>query len=176
VCVAQCGINAYVLDGRLIKVEGQRKTRPTGEGSVSKEQRIGQYVYHPDRILTPLMRTGREGIRRICPISWDEALRPDCFPLIAIRQESGPESVVFFTGSLMVETFSQRLAHFFRLPETIATESSTCFSPQPLRPSDLWVDGRADLKHTGCILNGVPTPTIPQPRRLPHFLVPWEEV
>ena len=45
VCVAQCGINAYVLDGRLIKVEGAEEN-PTNRGRLCvKGTANRQYVW-----------------------------------------------------------------------------------------------------------------------------------
>jgi anaerobic selenocysteine-containing dehydrogenase len=53
---SHCGIDAHVRDGVIVKVEGT-KENPHSEGTLcSKGAASRQYVYHKDRILTPLIR------------------------------------------------------------------------------------------------------------------------
>ena len=53
-----CGIDAYVKDGAVVKVEGT-KENPNSEGTLcSKGNANRQYIYHKDRIRTPLVRKG----------------------------------------------------------------------------------------------------------------------
>jgi anaerobic selenocysteine-containing dehydrogenase len=100
------------------------------------------------------MRTGERGSGEFVPISWDEALDRIASRLIAIKQDWGPESVVFFAGfPKWLRPFLKRLAHSFGSPN-YCTESSTCFLATTL--ANLLTYGRTvvpDLKHTTCILN-----------------------
>ena len=68
ILVTHCGIDAYVKDGVVVKVEGT-KENPHSEGTLcSKGNANRQYIYHKDRIRTPLVRKGRAGrIRTLCP-------------------------------------------------------------------------------------------------------------
>jgi anaerobic selenocysteine-containing dehydrogenase len=124
---SHCGIDAYVKDGVVVKVEGT-KENPNSEGTLcSKGNASRQYIYHKDRIRTPLIRKGgREG-GRLVPASWDEALDLIAERLLQIKKESGPESVAFFTGyPKWMRPFLKRLAHNFGSPN-FCTESSVCF-------------------------------------------------
>ena len=53
-----CGINAYVKDGKVIKIEGI-DGHPANDGKLcTKGLANRQYIYREDRIKTPLRRTG----------------------------------------------------------------------------------------------------------------------
>ncbi len=98
VCGFQCAIDAYVKDGRLIKVEGT-EANPVNRGRLCvKGAANRQWIYNPERIQTPLVRTGERGQGAFRPISWEEAFDRIASRLLEIKAESGPESVVFFAG------------------------------------------------------------------------------
>lgn len=68
-----CGINAYVKDGKVIKIEGM-DGHPSNDGRLcSKGLANREYIYREDRIKTPLKRVGKRGEGKFEPISWDEA-------------------------------------------------------------------------------------------------------
>lgn len=123
-----CGVSAYVLDGRIIKVEGD-ENHPHNRGLLcTKGASNRQYIYSENRILTPLRRIGARGEGRFAPISWDEAYAEIAEKLNAIKEESGPEAVSFFSGySKWYRPFLRRLAFSFGSPN-YATESSCCFT------------------------------------------------
>ena len=54
-----------------------------------------QYINHPDRILYPMKRTGPRGSGEFTRISWDEALDMVEQKWTQLKQEYGPESVIF---------------------------------------------------------------------------------
>lgn len=55
---AHCGVDAYVKDGEIIKIEGT-KDHPLNQGLLcTKGASNRQYIYREDRIKTPLKRTG----------------------------------------------------------------------------------------------------------------------
>ena len=56
-----CGVDAYVKDGRIIKVEGI-DGHPMNNGLLcTKGLSNREYIYRKDRILTPLKRVGGRG-------------------------------------------------------------------------------------------------------------------
>jgi len=74
ICDYQCGIDAYVKDGRLIKVEGT-EVNPVNNGRLcSKGAASKQWIYSPERLQTPLLRAGERGSGAFTSISWEEAL------------------------------------------------------------------------------------------------------
>ena len=58
---SHCGVDAYVRDGRIIKVEGTRQ-HPVNKGVLCTRGACSrEYVYSSDRIHTPLRRIGPRG-------------------------------------------------------------------------------------------------------------------
>ena len=96
--MTQCGLDLYVKDGKIIKVEGS-KEHPYNIGTLcSKGAASRQYIYHEDRLKTPLKRTGPRGSGKFEPISWDKALDTISAKFNEIKKQNGPESVAFFSG------------------------------------------------------------------------------
>lgn len=148
-----CGIDAYVKDGVVIKVEGT-KENPHSEGTLcSKGNANRQYVYHKDRIRTPLVRVGERGSGQFTSVSWEEALDLIARRLLQIRQESGPESVVFFSGyPKWMRPFLKRLTHSFGSPN-YCTESSVCSRAGYLAGHLTYGGlGKPDIARSKCLL------------------------
>jgi anaerobic selenocysteine-containing dehydrogenase len=123
---SHCGIDAYVKDGVIVKVEGTREN-PHSEGTLcSKGNANRQYVYHKDRIRTPLVRKGDRFTGSLVPVSWEDALDLIAYRLSKIKAESGPESIIFYVGfPKWQRPFVKRLALGFGSPN-FCTESSVC--------------------------------------------------
>ena len=73
-CSATCGVNAFVKDDRVVKIEpaafpGSDHQRICLKGIAMATQRI----HHPDRLVQPLIRAGERGSGQWRPVSWDEA-------------------------------------------------------------------------------------------------------
>lgn len=93
-----CGLDCYVKDGRILKVEGTPE-HPYNKGCIcAKGAANRNYIYRSDRIKTPLRRTGRRGEGKFEPITWEEAYREISRNLLRIRDAYGPHAVAFFTG------------------------------------------------------------------------------
>ena len=130
VCDRACGINAYVLDGKIIKIEGC-ETSPGGKGYLCPRGISGRgYIYKKNRILYPMKRIGERGEGRFERISWDEAYRIIAEQLGEVKRTYGPQAVTFYSGhTKWYRTFVQRLAYSFGTPN-YATESSCCFTSE----------------------------------------------
>jgi anaerobic selenocysteine-containing dehydrogenase len=150
---SHCGIDAYVKDGVIIKVEGTRENANSGGTLCSKGSASRQWIYHKDRIRTPLLRTGERGSGEFKPISWDQALDTIGNKLLQIKAESGPEEVAFFVGyPKWMRPFVQRLAHAYGSPN-FATESSTCFTATMVAAKlNYGYFGPPDLPNARCLL------------------------
>lgn len=122
-----CGINAYVKDGVVIKVEGD-PNHPYNHGKLCpKGSSNRQYIYREDRIRTPLRRVGERGEGKFEPISWDEAYKEIADHLLPIREKYGPNSVVFFSGfTKWYRPWLQRFAYSFG-SVNYCSENSVCF-------------------------------------------------
>lgn len=123
-----CGINAYVKDGKLLKVEGMDEHPRSRGGLCTKGLSNRGYVYREDRILTPLRRVGERGEGRFEPITWDEAYKEISDRLLAIRARDGADAVAFFGGyNKWYRPWLRRFAHSFGT-FNYGTESSTCMT------------------------------------------------
>lgn len=124
----QCGLDCYVKDGRIIKVEGSLENPHSAGTLCAKGAAQRQWIYHEERLRTPLKRVGPRGSGEMVPISWTEALDTITENLQRLKAESGPESVVFYCGyPKQMRPFVQRLAFLYGSPN-YCTESSTCFT------------------------------------------------
>jgi anaerobic selenocysteine-containing dehydrogenase len=122
---SHCGMDAYVKNGRIIKVKRSKETHNTGT-LCAKGAAGRQYVYHPDRLTIPLIRTGERGPGRFEPASWEDALSLVSNRFNEIKTETGPQSVIFCAiYPKWMRPFLKRLAHSFGSPN-YASESSTC--------------------------------------------------
>jgi anaerobic selenocysteine-containing dehydrogenase len=75
-CPDTCSLEVTVTDGRVTAV-GAAKTsaHPVMSDFIcSKVASFDRRVYHPDRLLYPMRRTGAKGSRTFARITWDEAI------------------------------------------------------------------------------------------------------
>jgi anaerobic selenocysteine-containing dehydrogenase len=98
-CHGNCGQKLYIQDGKLIRIEGD-EDHPWSQGrSCPRVLALTQYMYHPDRITTPLKRVGPRGSGKFEPISWDEVYGICEERMGKIREQYGAESVIFVQGT-----------------------------------------------------------------------------
>ena len=98
-CPDSCGWQVTVDDGVAVKIRGN-PDHPFSQGELCpKVNRLLDRVYSPDRLLTPLRRTGRKGEGRFEPISWDDALAEIGTRLSDVIDTHGAESVLPFSDA-----------------------------------------------------------------------------
>ena len=97
-CPSRCAILGYLDEDRVVKIEGQ-PTSIRNQGKVcAKGQTGATKLYDPDRLLTPLKRTGKRGEGKWKQISWDEALDDLSGRLKKMYDDGTPEKFVFHHG------------------------------------------------------------------------------
>ncbi len=114
--------------GRAIDITADRSHPITGRHLCVKVDRYLERVYSPDRLLTPLRRTGPKGSGEFAPISWDEALDEIAVRWGDLSQEPGPTSILGYSylGSMgLLDAFGTTQALFNRLGAT-RLERSIC--------------------------------------------------
>ena len=98
----------------------------------AKVNRYLERTYHPERLTTPLRRTGPKGSGRFEPCSWDDAIAAIASRLNAIRQGPGgaqailPYSYAGTMGQLQGSSMDRRFFHTIgasRLNRTICAEA-----------------------------------------------------
>ena len=148
-----CGLDAYVKDGRIIKVEGAAD-HPLNHGLLcTKGLATREYIYSPHRIKTPLKRAGARGEGKFIPITWEEAYVEIATHLNRIKEEDGPEAVAFFSGiEKWYQAFLHRLAYSFGSPN-YGSDNSTCFEAIHMAwKLNAGMLGAADVEHAGTYL------------------------
>ncbi|MDR1082629.1 MAG: molybdopterin-dependent oxidoreductase, partial [Coriobacteriales bacterium] len=95
-----CGLRLFVKDGELVKVEGDPE-HPITQGRLCPRcLALKEYIYHPDRIIYPMMRERKDrGLDRWQRVSWDEAWQAVKENTDRIRAEYGSNSIVYFSGT-----------------------------------------------------------------------------
>jgi anaerobic selenocysteine-containing dehydrogenase len=93
-CPDTCAFHVTVEDGRAVKLEGRADHPITAGFLCGKVSDYLERVYSPERIVTPLLRTGPKGAGAFRPASWDEALEAAAGGIAAAIERHGPESVL----------------------------------------------------------------------------------
>ncbi|MBC7730018.1 MAG: molybdopterin oxidoreductase family protein [Microbacteriaceae bacterium] len=114
-CPDTCALKITVERGRGIKVAGDPDHPPTHGALCTKVARYPERTYHPERVLTPLKRTGPKGSGQFSPVSWDEALTDIAARLWAIAARD-PQAILPYSyagtmGLLQGESIAARFFH-----------------------------------------------------------------
>ncbi len=95
-CPDACSLEVRVVDGRVVKVDGNH-LNPITQGYIcSKVRRVPEHLYGPDRLLRPARRVGPRGMGQFEDISWDQALDLAAAKLREARDRWGGESILPF--------------------------------------------------------------------------------
>lgn len=115
-CPAECGLEMWVKDGRLEKIYGN-EADPLNHGTCCAKGAAGlQLVYAPERIKTPLIRTGERGEGKFRQASWEEAIDYIAKRMTDYKQKVGPESVIMDCGDVTDRDPYWRLAFGYGTP------------------------------------------------------------
>ena len=114
-CPDTCALLTTVQDGRAVRVAGNPAHRHTDGALCTKVSRYPERTYHPERLLTPMRRSGPKGSGRFEPIGWDEALDEIATRLkdIAARDPQAivPYSYAGTMGQVQSEGMAARFFH-----------------------------------------------------------------
>jgi menaquinone reductase, molybdopterin-binding-like subunit len=115
-CPAGCGLLVRVMQGEaevvrngqlgILKMGLPKKlegnpAHPINQGRLCPRGQAGlQVTYHPDRIKTPLARSGSRGSGQFNPITWGEALKLLASQLSALERDPGQRQLAFLTSPL----------------------------------------------------------------------------
>jgi anaerobic selenocysteine-containing dehydrogenase len=92
-----CGVYAFVKDNCFVKIAGMNES-PVNHGSLcAKAHAAPQWVYSPDRLKSPLKRTGKKGEGKFTEISWDEAISIIADKLKEQKEKYGSESLAILS-------------------------------------------------------------------------------
>ena len=97
-CSTVCGIQGYVIDGKLVKVGGNPEDPNNGKSLCAKGQSGPTINNYPERLLYPLKRIGKRGEGKWQRISWDEAYTEIASRIRKAIDEGKPEEVAIHIG------------------------------------------------------------------------------
>ncbi|MFN3376667.1 MAG: molybdopterin-dependent oxidoreductase [Burkholderiaceae bacterium] len=114
-CPDTCALLTTVQDGRAVRVQGNPAHAHTHGVLCAKVSKYTERTYHPERILTPLKRSGPKGSGQFTPVGWDEALADIAARLGAIAARN-PEAIVPYSyagtmGLVQGESMDRRFFH-----------------------------------------------------------------
>ena len=126
-CTSRCGVLATVKDGILTRVNAD-PAHPNGCICV-KGTAAPEIVYSPDRLIHPMVRTRAKGDPNPgwVKVTWEQALNLTALRLNDIKDNYGPEAVVFSrattAGSAAIDYdgWLQRLANAFGSPNLLTS-------------------------------------------------------
>lgn len=98
-CPCMCSLLARVDNGKVIRVSGDPEQPFTAGFACAKVNRDAELVHSPDRIRTPLHRTGPKGSGEFEPIGWTEALDEIETRWKAIIASDGPLALLGYAYS-----------------------------------------------------------------------------
>ena len=114
-----------------MEIDGSRRA-PSTEGYIcGKVRGFDRRVYHPDRLLHPLVRKGPKGSGEFERVTWDEALDLVAARMRDARERHGAESILpyYYGGSngLLTQDFED--ARFFRRIGASRLARTLCAAP-----------------------------------------------
>jgi len=126
-CINCCGLDCYVEDGKLVKVEGTPEHWLNKGALCAKAKFLVEGTYSPNRLKYPMKKVNGKFER----ISWDQALDEIAAKLAELKEKYGAHTLATWTGSVGVEhfemaAFNQRFAKAYGTPNFFNPEG-ICF-------------------------------------------------
>ncbi len=103
-CGGRCLLIAHIQDGRITRLDTDDRPDTLAAPQLRACVRGRAYLrrqYHPDRLMTPLKRSGNRGEGEFHPISWEEALDSVAAQFERVKRKYGSSAlfVPYGTGS-----------------------------------------------------------------------------
>lgn len=153
-CHQNCGVLAYVKDGKVIKIEGD-PDYPTNTGGLCCRGNIAlKHLDHPARINHALKRVGERGENKWEKIPWDQAISEIAEKLNQIKAESGAEAVATAGGTLRTDDWSRRrFMNMFGSPNSFHN-ALLCWIPTFMMETAIsgWSPFETDLGQSKCLI------------------------
>lgn len=140
-CPDSCALTVTVANGTIRKIAGSRDGHPDTDGFICRK--VGQFarrVYHKDRVLYPMRRTGPKGTVQFSRISWAEAAGEIAHRFQEIRRQWGGEAILPFhyggSNGLLGDEFLDH--YFFARLGASRCEKTLCAAPTTAVAVDMY--------------------------------------
>ena len=112
-CPASCGLLLKVENGKITEVKGDLGHPVSGGIICRKMKGYPASVYHSERILYPMRRTGKKGEGKFCRISWEEAVEEISSRWKDIIEKWGSETILPAVYSGVMSDIQRNCGHAF---------------------------------------------------------------
>ena len=112
-CPDACGLVVQVDGGRAVAVAGDPEHPFTRGALCPKMNRYQDTVHHPERLTTPLRRTGPKGTGAFAPVSWEEALAQTAERWRGIIARHGAEAILPYSYAGTMGLVQRNAGHAF---------------------------------------------------------------
>ena len=144
-CPWRCGVVVKSVGGRVVTIDGHPKD-PKSRGMLCARGQAGvSFLYDPDRLKQPMIRTGARGEGKFRNATWKEALDYSAEQLLKIKDQYGPEGVAFLGHTSGDFWFIDYLPQAWGSPNAAKPSTSLCTSPR--EEAALLTFGRAIGNH-----------------------------
>lgn len=115
-CPDTCSLRVKIDNGKITAIDGN-PDHPATQGAIcNKVRHLSERVYHPERLMHPLRRTGPKGSGQFARISWEEAYDEITARLRETIADSGAEAILPYSfygnmGILNAEGMDRRFFH-----------------------------------------------------------------
>ncbi len=128
-CFWRCGVLAEVVDGKVLKLEGN-PSHPLTKGRLCARGNAGpKLLYDPDRLKYPMLRVGARGDGNFKRITWEQAFDFLAERLTELKQKDGSESVAFFPHGV-ASTFFHTLMRAYGTNNIAEPAFAQCRGPR----------------------------------------------
>ena len=182
-CTSWCSVEAYIVDGKAIKVRGNPNSKVNGKAGCPRSHMSLQQVYDPDRLKVPMKRTnpkkGKKENPRFVPISWDEALNTIADKIMDLRNNNETYKYMLMRGrySYMRDIIYDRMTKIIGSPNNIS-HSAICAEAEKFGPyytEGLWGYRQYDVKNTRYVILWGADP-IAANRQVSYYLSEWGDM
>lgn len=134
-CYSTCGIRTFVNGGKIVDIDGDSDHPYTKGKLCSKGYTLSERVYHPDRVLYPMMQEIRKSgqWRRI---SWEQASTIIAEKMVSLIERDQTKSIFFDIQSGSIGVLQQALRKMF-----------TAFGPISMFGNDLCAANGTDAHY-----------------------------
>jgi thiosulfate reductase/polysulfide reductase chain A len=129
-CPWKCGIVVKSVDGKVIKIDGN-PADPKSRGMLCARGQAGvSFMNDPDRLRSPMIRTGERGEGKFREVTWEEAFDYTAEKLLEIKDKYGPEALAIFGHTTGDSWFAEYFAQAWGTPNAGKPSTSICLSPR----------------------------------------------
>jgi formate dehydrogenase alpha subunit len=114
-CGVGCNLELNVKDNQIVKVTSPPDS-PVNQGRLCVKGRFGfDFVHHPDRLTTPLIRDGEKGEGKFRKASWEEALSLITEKFSGIKKQFGSDSFAVLSSAKCTNEENYLMQKFTRV-------------------------------------------------------------